>query len=170
LTEAEFLEGETDFPRSKVKALIRWRRETVWELKSFGLTIDEIVQNLRPKDGIKISHATVWLDIHTKEKQIQMEFSNHIQRLTGQNNLALTRVRRVIKEAGRIYANDQSKAKDMLPIILRATEIEQQLLGDPTQLERALKLVNQFKKMKSGGESNDTEGREPPEVQQEVKR
>lgn len=44
---------------SKMDSPIKWRREKVWELKSCGLTIDEIAETLKPKEGIKISHGTV---------------------------------------------------------------------------------------------------------------
>ena len=69
MTIPEIPAREMDYSRSEMDSLIKWRQEKVWELKSCGLTIDEIVESLKPKQGIKISHATVHRDLKTKEKK-----------------------------------------------------------------------------------------------------
>lgn len=69
MTAPEIPAREMDYSRSEMDSLIKWRKEKVWELKSCGLTIDEIVESLKPKQGIKISHATVHRDLKTKERK-----------------------------------------------------------------------------------------------------
>ena len=141
MTDTENLEGEEDFPRSRMNSLIRWRRQTVWELRSSGLSVDQIVDTLKPKDGIKISHATVCRDLRAKEKEIEDEFSEYLQNLPARVNLGITRIQWVIREACRQYANDQNKGKEMFPIILRATEVEQELLEKPVMIQKAIETA-----------------------------
>jgi hypothetical protein len=94
-----------DYSRSEVDSLTKWRKEKVWELKSCGLTIDEIVESLKPKQGIKISHATVHRDLKIKENEIESHFKDYIEKeLPVQHSLAITGLDRVIKESWRIYA------------------------------------------------------------------
>lgn len=135
---------ELDDSNSKMDSLVRWRRETVWQLKSCGLGIDEIVETLRPKPGIKISHGTVCRDLKFKEKQVEKEFTGYIKNLVIKHNLAMTRVQRVLKEAWRQYARDERLAKEMLPIILKATEVEHNLLGDVGMIEKGIRAADRF--------------------------
>jgi DNA-binding NarL/FixJ family response regulator len=57
-----------DDSNSKMDSLTRWRREKVWELKSCGLTMDEIAETLKLKEGIRISHGTVHRDLSKGER------------------------------------------------------------------------------------------------------
>ena len=134
MTAPEIPAREIDYSRSEMDSLIKWHKEKVWELKSCGLTIDEVVESLKPKQGIKISHATVHRDLKTKEKEIESHFRDYIEKeLPGQHSLALTGLDRVIKESWRINAraSDDRTRLAAISIISDATMKKQVVLGDP---------------------------------------
>ena len=148
MTRAKNLEAESDDLNSKVDSLIDWRKEKVWELKSCGLTIDEIVVTLKPKPGIKISHGTVHRILRAKQKEIEENFKNYIEKeLPMQHSLAVTGLDLVVKEAWRIYARaaDDRIKLGALQTISTATMQKQAVLGDPTQIEKAIKLVGRLR-------------------------
>ena len=146
LTEGDSPAQQREIPRGKAKSLVAWRREKVWELKSCGLTYDEIVESLKPKPGIKISHGTVARDLEAKQKEINEGFKHYIEdELPLQHRLVVTGLERVIKEAWRMYARDESRAKEMLPIIVSAYGEKLKALGDASYIDKALKTVARIK-------------------------
>lgn len=146
LTEADSPAQEKENPRGKRDALVKWRREKVWELKACGLTYDEIVEALRPKPGIKISHGTVARDLEAKQREIKEGFKHYIEdELPLQHRLVITGLERVIKEAWRMYARDENRAKEMLPIVVSAYGEKLKALGDPSYIDKALKTVARIK-------------------------
>lgn len=149
-----------DDPRLEMDSLIKWRKEKVWELRSCGLTIDEIVESLKPKQGIKISHATVHRDLKAKEKEIKAHFTDYIEKeLPVQHSLAVTGLDRVIKESWRIYArtSDDRTRLAAMSIISDATMKKQAVLGDPAQIEKAIRLVG---KVRADLANRDEDGQE----------
>jgi hypothetical protein len=157
LTARENLAQESDKSQSKSDRLIKWRREQVWEYRSMGLSINEIVEILKNKPEIKISHGTVHNDLKVKQAEIQENFKGYIENeLPMQHSLAVTGLDRVIKEAWRIYtkADDQKAALAALNVISDATMKKQAVLGDPAQIEKAIKLVSKLR----ANLSNNIEG------------
>ena len=70
MTVSEIPTRETDNSRGKADRLREWRREKVWEYKSMGCSVDEILDLLKSKPEIRISHDTVINDLKAKEKEI----------------------------------------------------------------------------------------------------
>jgi hypothetical protein len=150
LTEGNAPAQEKEIPRGKADRLIQWRRDKVWELRACGKTFDEIVEELKPKPSIKISHGTVARDLSAKQREIKEGFKHYIEEeLPVQHNLAVTGLDKVIKEAWNIYekADDQKSALAALNVISDATMKKQAVLGDPAQIERALKAVARFRQV-----------------------
>jgi len=144
LTVSEIPTRETDNSRGKADRLREWRREKVWEYKSMGCSVDEILDLLKSKPEIRISHDTVINDLKAKEKEIEKNFANYIEKdLPMQHSLAVTGLDRVIKEGWRMYA--KTEEPKVLAIIADAYMKKQAVLGDPAQIERAIKLVGQMK-------------------------
>lgn len=148
-----------DYSRSEMDSLINWRKEKVCELKSCGLTIDEIVESLKPKQVIRISHATVHQDLKTKEKEVETHFKDYIEKeLPVQHSVAVTGLDRAIKESWRIYARAAENRTRLaaMSIISDATMKKQAVLGDPAQSEKTIKLVTSLQKKIPEKESNDS--------------
>ena len=148
MTASEKLSQESDYSRGESDSLRIWRREKVWELKSCGLTIDEIVETLKTKPNVKISHGTVAKDLRAKEEEIERNFEHYIKKeLPMQHHLAVTGLDRVIKESWRIYAraSDDRTRLAAMSIISDATMKKQAILGDPAQIEKAIRLVGKVR-------------------------
>lgn len=114
-----------------------------------GYTIEEIVEKLKAKPEVKISNGTVYNDLKVKQKQIEKDFANYIEKdLPIQHNLAVTGLDKVIKEAWRLYQETSDKRAQLvaLTVIADATMKKQAVLGDPAQIEKAIKTVAQIKK------------------------
>lgn len=157
MTETENPTLQMADSNSKMDSPIKWRREKVWELKSCGLTIDEIAETLKPKEGIKISHGTVHRDLEAKHKEIEAHFKDYIEKeLPVQHSLAVTGLDRVIKESWRIYAraSDDRTRLAVMSIISDATMKKQAVLGDPAQIEKAIRLVAKLSKQARENESH----------------
>jgi hypothetical protein len=158
LTVEDSTAPESDGTRGNSDTMRTWRRDKVWEMKSMGRTIDEIVEKLKPKEGIKISHGTVHNDLKFRQKQIEASFKNYIDKeLPIQHNLAVTGLDRIINEGWKIYekAEDQKTALAALDVISDAIMKKQAVLGDPAQIERAIKLVSSLKKRNAENEPED---------------
>jgi hypothetical protein len=80
LNSPEKLTQETEDSDSMMNSFIKWGREKVWEPRACGLTTDEIVGALKPKQGIKISHGMVHRDLQAKQKEIE-GFKTYIEAL-----------------------------------------------------------------------------------------
>ena len=114
-----------------------------------GLTKQEIVEALKPKEGIKISYGTVHNDLESKNYEIQANFNNYIEHeIPMQHRLAVTGLDKVLKEAWRLYlkAEDQKTALAALNVISDAILKKQSVLGDPTQIQKALMAVASLKR------------------------
>lgn len=169
MTDTEILPEEIDDSRGNSDSLRAWRREKVWELKSCGLTTDEIVEALRPKEGIKISHGTVINDFKAKQEEIEKNFQSYVEKeLLTQHHLILTGIERVLKEAWRMYARDENKAKEMLPIIITALKVKLDALGNPVVFEKAIKVVAEIKKALESQNQKKQEPQKPVEQEQPI--
>ena len=106
MTEAENPAQERDDSNSEMDSLVKWRREKVWELKSCGLTIDEIAETLKPKEGIKISRGTVFSDLKAVRLDIQRELFNYTDEMVFELHLALHGLKETIKEAWKVVEEE----------------------------------------------------------------
>ncbi len=127
----------------------QWRKDKVWELRSMGYSIDKIVQTLKAnKPEIKISHGTVHNDLKAKYEEIKEAFKSYLEEeLPRQHRLAVTGLDKVLYEAWHIFESEQdTKAKlQALNVISETIMRKQQVLGDPEQIQRAIKTVTQLR-------------------------
>ena len=117
MTEAENPAQERDDSNSEMDSLVKWRREKVWELKSCGLTIDEIAETLKPKEGIKISRGTVFSDLKAVRLDIQRELFNYTDELVFELHLTLHGLQETIKEAWKVVEDEPGKKLEALRLI-----------------------------------------------------
>lgn len=114
-----------------------------------GYSIDKIVQTLKAnKPEIKISHGTVHNDLKAKYEEIKEAFKSYLEEeLPRQHRLAVTGLDKVLYEAWHIFESEQdTKAKlQALNVISETIMRKQQVLGDPEQIQRAIKTVTQLR-------------------------
>jgi len=126
-----------------------WRREKVWELRAKGYTLHEIVDEMKAgHSDVKISHGTVINDLKVKAQEIAESFKSYIEEeLLHQHRLAVSGLDAIIKEAWKIYnSEDDSKTKlAALNVVSNAIMNKQAVLGDPEQIQKAIKVVSQLK-------------------------
>lgn len=139
---------ELDDSHSEMDSLVEWRREKVWEYRAMGCSIDEIVDILKKKPDVKISHGTVWRDLKAKQKEVEKGFKDYIEKdLPMQHNLAIAGLDKILKEAWRIYlkSGEDKTSLQALTVIQSAIMSKQSVLADPTQIEKAIKLVTKVR-------------------------
>lgn len=152
VTDEELGVAKSDYPSKTPDRLnaVAWRREKVLTLRAKGLTIDQIVSQLRAGNAdVRISHGTVVNDLKAIREQVNKNLSQYVEEeLPMENKIALTGIREIIKEAWGLADNakDDKTRLAALSLAKEAYLTQQTLLGDVNVLEHA---INWLKKAKA---------------------
>ncbi|AFU58301.1 hypothetical protein Ngar_c13630 [Candidatus Nitrososphaera gargensis Ga9.2] len=136
--------------------LIEWRRSQVLSMLATGLSQTEIA------DMLKVAVSTVNKDIKKIRLEAKAKQQDYIDNeLPFQHKLAVASLDKVLEEAWQIFRTEKAvKARlAALEIIADSTMKKQAVLGDPAQIEKAIKLVNRLRKqISSTGQAQLEEG------------
>lgn len=125
---------------------------------------------------VKISLGTIHADLKEKQAELAESFKSYIENeLPHLHRLAVTGLEQVLKEAWRIYESDSDNKTKLhaLAVIQSAIMNKQSVLGDPSQIERAIKVVAKIRKTiqssdDSSNSGNSTEDQKEESQEQEV--
>jgi DNA-binding transcriptional regulator LsrR (DeoR family) len=150
MNEPIILEGEFE-PIGSSDEQIEWRRSKIIELASQGLSQREIAHVM------KVSVGTVNGDLQFLRQRAKVNIQRFIEdELPHQHELAVTGLDKVIKESWKLFDKEQdSKAKlQALNVVSDAIMKKQAVLGDPSQIEKAIKIVAKLSKQARENEGN----------------
>lgn len=147
----------------KKRELIEWRYNKEWELASKGATQSEIAQIL------KLNKSTISKDFKKLRKQAKSGINKYIEeKLPFEHQKTLVGLDEVIKQGWAFALNNDNDAKirlQALTVISDAYMKKQAILGDPAQIEKAIKVVS---KLRQQIHENNNSSEPGQEVQQEA--
>ena len=122
--------------------LIEWRRTKVIEYLAKGKSLTEISKILIT------SLPTISRDVKELREEAKQKQQDYIDNeLPFQHKLAVTNLDKIIEEAWKIYESEEDARSKIatLNVIAEAVMKKQAVLGDPEQIEKAIKFVSSLR-------------------------
>jgi hypothetical protein len=135
--------------------LIEWRRAKVVEYVAKGKSLTEIAEIL------KVSLPTISRDVKDLREEAKQKQQDYIDNeLPFQHKLAVSNLDKIIEEAWKLYESEEDSRSKIaaLNVIAEAVMKKQAVLGDPEQIEKAIRVVAQLRKqLQEDSSGDDTE-------------
>jgi IS30 family transposase len=126
---------------STKQSLKEWRRSQVLELFASGKSMTAI------SEALKVDISTVSRDIARMRRQAISKQSEYIENLPFEHLMSIASITKAHTELWRLYEKEQDakRKREILDSIAEVVIKRQILLGDPEQIQRALKTVSRIK-------------------------